>query len=110
MTEHTPGPWAFVQEDDSSDGIITFLITVDERTDLQDIARVWGDELLECATGLDVVRGTGEANARFIAAAPDMEKALEMYIQAADTESPCVELFIWAEEAARAALAKARGE
>ena len=51
-----------------------------------------------------------EANARFIAAAPDMEKALEMYIQAADTETPCVELFIWAEEAARAALAKARGE
>ena len=51
-----------------------------------------------------------EANARFIAAAPDMEKALEMYIQAADSEAPCVELFIWAEEAARAAIAKAKGE
>ena len=51
-----------------------------------------------------------EANARFIAAAPDMEKALEMYIQAADSQVPCVELFIWAEEAARAALAKAKGE
>ena len=51
-----------------------------------------------------------EANVRFIAAAPDMEAALEMYIQAADSQVPSVELFVWAEEAARAALAKAKGE
>ena len=31
------------------------------------------------------------ANARLIAAAPDMEKALEMYIQAEDSELPSVE-------------------
>ena len=51
-----------------------------------------------------------EANARFIAAAPDMEKALEMYIQAEDSEPSSVEQFAWAGDAARAALAKARGE
>jgi hypothetical protein len=51
-----------------------------------------------------------EANARFIAAAPDMEKALEMYIQAEDSEPSSVEQFVWAGEAARAALAKAKGE
>ena len=51
-----------------------------------------------------------EANGRFIAAAPDMEKALEMYIQAEDSELPSVEEFAWAGDAARAALAKARGE
>ena len=50
------------------------------------------------------------ANARFIAAAPDMEKALEMYIQAEDSEIPSVEQFAWAGDAARAALAKAKGE
>ena len=51
-----------------------------------------------------------EANARFIAAAPDMEKALEMYIQAEDSEPSSVEQFAWAGDAARAALAKAKGE
>ena len=51
-----------------------------------------------------------EADARFIAAAPDMEKALEMYIQAEDSDPTFVEQFIWAGEAARAALAKAKGE
>ena len=61
----------------------------------------------------DIITGyipEAEANARFIAAAPDMEKALEMYIQAEDSDPSFVEQFIWAGEAARAALAKARGE
>ena len=51
-----------------------------------------------------------EASARFIAAAPDMKKALEMYIQAEDSDPTFVEQFAWAGEAARAALAKAKGE
>ena len=55
-------------------------------------------------------RWKAAANARLMAAAPDMEKALEMYIQAEDSELPSVEQFLWAGEAARAALAKARGE
>ena len=56
------------------------------------------------------VTNTEPHNGNIIAAAPDMEKALKMYIDAMDSEPPSVEQFMWAEETARAALAKARGE
>ena len=84
--EHTPGPWK------AKGGLI-----------------LHGNGK---STIVDPMMPTNEryANARFIAAAPDMEKALEMYIQAEDSDPTFVEQFIWAGEAARAALAKARGE
>ena len=90
MTEakHTPGPWEI-------------------KLGLPHIIRT---SHVPFVAMVEPIGDEGEANARFIAAAPEMEKALEMYIQAEDSDAPCVELFIWAGEAARAALAKARGE
>ena len=89
MAEHTPGPWR-----------------VSSRLQVRQVKS-------EKRLVADIITGyipEAEANARFIAAAPDMEKALEMYIQAEDSELPSVEEFAWAGDAARAALAKARGE
>ena len=67
-------------------------------------------EAIAFATAQPGDRWKAAANARLMAAAPDMEKALEMYIQAEDSEIPSVEQFAWAGDAARAALAKAKGE
>ena len=85
--EHTPGPW------EVGEGTKYFYVQIPGA--LSSTIRVPKD---------------AKANAHFIAAAPDMEKALEMYIQAEDSDPTFVEQFIWAGEAARAALAKARGE
>ena len=87
MAEHTPGPWE-VQR--------SFVLGLPDW-------RVRRGSVL-------VATVDSEANARFIAAAPDMEKALEMHIQAEDSDPTFVEQFIWAGDAARAALAKAKGE
>ena len=52
-----------------------------------------------------------EANARFHrCGAGHGEGAGNVHPSGRLTETPSVELFIWAEEAARAALAKAKGE
>ena len=90
MAERTPGPWQIMEGTD--------WVIISPEVSVAAVYTPRGD------------REVRQANAYFIAAAPDMEKALEMYIQAEDSEIPSVEEFAWAGDAARAALAKARGE
>ena len=91
--EHTPGPWAAKPH---PFGGCWWVDTLDGSIQVSMATLHKGEK--------------DEANARFIAAAPDMEKALQMYIQAEDSEPSSVEQFAWAGDAARAALAKAKGE
>ena len=86
--EHTPGPWEVIPNDDACSW------------------DVWGPDLSIGAPICDVL---SEANARFIAAAPDMEAALDGLLRM------CFEDLSGEEsgaiiEVALAALAKARGK
>ena len=92
--EHTPGPWEVAPDPWWA------ITSIQDGATVATAAPLFGRFNME----------EEKSNARFIAAAPDMEKALEMYIQAEDSDPTFVEQFIWAGEAARAALAKARGE
>ena len=80
--EHTPGPWEVIPNDDARSW------------------DVWGPDLSIEAPICDVL---SEANARFIAAAPDMEKALKMAVAV-------LHLYKYQRDIALAALAKARGK
>jgi len=94
MTKHTPGPWA-----------------------VADVG-----EVVVCATGrtlCDVYSsfGTGEeqadADARLIAAAPDLLAALEAFVEAEHAASigwRAFGMYVDAVDAAKAAIAKARGQ
>ena len=96
MNKHTPGPWHFraaiqegqfvVRDRGSSGGFA-------------DIARVKGDKRSTLAQA--------EANARLIAAAPDLLDALETY-PALGVVMTDEEMWAWVEKA-RAAIDKARG-
>ena len=86
--KHTPGPWHVINE-----------------------WNVSGPEY-EVANGSIMVRDDDEsaANARIIAAAPDLLEALEMALNfIANTESEMGET-LQSGDAARAAIAKARGQ
>lgn len=95
-TEHTPGPWSYGQ-----DGIDCWTLFFDDSGD-------------GCGDGevyiSDAADDNSEANARLIAAAPDMLQALEN-IEANLTGRDCfpnrVEQSL---RAAKSAIAKARGE
>ena len=71
MTAHTPGPWAFLEaEDDLADRIGPWTIGGPK---LDDIAEVYSDE----NATVGIVRDEAIANARLIAAAPDLLEALQ---------------------------------
>lgn len=82
---HTPGPWSF-------DGPLSSII-------------VWGAEpdIRVCFMTSD---GPAKANARLIAAAPDLLEALRAFIAEADAGHVTIET----DKAARAAIARATGE
>lgn len=94
MSKHTPGPWY-----------------VDTQAKRADYIRAVGDELPgTCAVAQMCSRGgwsESNANARLIAAAPDLLEALELCLHA-------VKLAGWegdySAQKARAAIAKATGE
>lgn len=88
--KHTRGPWKWQAEDEC-------LVGPDQIVMRQD------DEGRKSFA--DYPDGTTQANARLIAAAPDLLEALEMWLSAADIHS-----FDDAKAKARAAIAKARGE
>lgn len=90
MKEHTPGPWV-----DDGDCDVT-----DRNDDL--IARTDATRAANDPTAL--------ADARLIAAAPDMEKALELFETWDNGVRDKGVSFRQVREALRAALAKAKGE
>jgi hypothetical protein len=105
-TEHTPGPWTF---DTSGEGKPCSIITSvhDEHGPDDDVCEVYGGNT-DCEK-------TREANARLIAAAPEMLSALYGLVGCLDNGSVIIDGFDRraTEEdyrIARAAIAKATGE
>lgn len=109
MSEYTPGPW-FVTEDGTMTGH-HFVVTTDEHSDdfteREDVAEI----SLPSWTKPNGLRGKkdqrhraeAEANARLIAAAPDLLEALKAVVAVAGRGT--VEF-----DRARAAIAKAEGK
>ena len=92
MTTHTPGPWGFYVEPNGDSPIV---YVVDDHCTPHDILRG------ESGFGLDITR----ANARLIAAAPDLLATLKELI---DLEGPLPGNVAWFNKAV-AAVARAEG-
>ena len=88
--KHTPGPWYAESGHKQQNGQVYWQITDGNDAIMQ-------NQFCWC-------QGSHEANARLIAAAPDLLEALEAALNEADG----VKITAW-EDAARAAIAKARG-
>lgn len=99
MAEHTPGPWKYKIVNDEF-----ILSNVDADSDAEGRMQDYGSSILEGGLVLEN-DAENEANARLIAAAPDLLAALEGLLKAANEG----ERSWWhAERVARAAIAKAR--
>ena len=96
--EHTPGPWHLIA------GPPAFIRVVNENADT--LARLYRDDVPDWRTN--------EANARLIAAAPELLAALKAIVEHIDREGPAAKewkaISEWCERgrAARAAPAPAR--
>lgn len=94
---HTPGPWEYVPDED---------IPGHREPDRVKAGKYW---ILQTNSSVSYVSNETTANARLIAAAPDLLAALELLVSdCADYpawERPCM-----AVDHARAAIRKARGE
>lgn len=92
MPQHTPGPWQIMVRDSVGDNIFT------ESKPYRRIANTYGDA------------DEFQANARLIAAAPELLAALEELTDRVDTVLHAGYVGLNRITAARAAIAKARGE
>ena len=93
QTKHTPGPWNFAKSD------------IDGRYS------IYGNGPLAYCGDTGAVNGDGEANARLIAAAPDLLVALKALVGEADLGEVDLDDDDRAKlEQARAAIAKATGD
>lgn len=102
--KHTPGPWSVGKPNKAKQRIDIDAMVFDpdlKHTQWTGLARVYGCED-QPATGMQ----KAWANARLIAAAPDLYEALELMLDYYGSHTAKVECQILA----RAALAKARGE
>lgn len=107
MSKHTPGPWAFKQGAPPSEIKLIGHIKRDipHRGDGY-VATVLSDENWRMHTaGHDECRRQAHANARLIAAAPDLLEALEEILEACNYDGVLVEMS--AEAKANKAIAKA---
>ena len=98
---HTPGPWATHKTEGNGGNIPDRLEIVgpEEGRRRSLIASIYGFKMLE-----------GQANARLIAAAPELYEALEAAYMVLKPQKSRFEEYVNAVTLARAALAKARGE
>lgn len=77
MDKHTPGPWVVdINHATGNPEFIRTFISSSDGGDMYDIANVWCDET-----------GNAKANARLIAAAPDLLAALQIAENALDMYS-----------------------
>ena len=91
--KHTPGPWrTFVWNEFAGEAVISHVTVITDNKDIAKFSR-WTDEVM--------------ANARLIAAAPDLLEALEMLAAVDFGADGSVERGALL---ARIAIAKARGE
>lgn len=89
MSKHTPGPWQLA-----------------EKYNCKDVRAVDGPYVADCNASAAIDWRTKEANARLIAAAPELLENLIGCVEALASHVPdCVEV-----QCARAAIAKATGE
>lgn len=91
MAEHTPGPWEWEKPYQYSDGSTSWALSSNGRLVLRHAASTWT---------------VSDANARLIAAAPELLKALRALFDASDLDTTPLHIY----QAARAALAKAEGQ
>lgn len=94
MSQYTPGPWLF---EDNRDG--TFSVWT-RQPHIGTLVTVHDEDM----NGAYPV----EANAKLIAAAPDLFEALSEFLELYETDEGCIELPQYC--AATAAIAKARGD
>jgi hypothetical protein len=87
-TKHTPGPWRYQENSDAYTHIVR------AGTD---------DYICGCGQGSD---GTCEANARLIAAAPELLEALEEFVASRGASTDFARAYVKAE----AVIRKAKGE
>ncbi len=90
-TKWTPGPWELA-----------------DKYNCTDVRAVDGPYVADCNASAAIDWRTKEANARLIAAAPELYEALENLRKLYDTDEGCRSMPEY--QAAIAALAKARGE
>jgi hypothetical protein len=93
MIKHTPGPWHYRRGDEWSHSVVTHHGTLPDGSQ-------------NCWTVADINKmrePEHEANARLIAAAPELLEALKELLPGADAMG-------WNTEKARAAIAKAEGQ
>ena len=101
--KHTAGPWVLGE---SSDGRHFRAVNAREHSELATVVWVMEDDDMEGAQSPEC-----EANARLIAAAPDLLEALEMCTKAMASVLPDFNPYDQAAyDKARAAIAKAKGE
>lgn len=103
MSGHTPGPWGFQKDEDCMgrqlDDLVKWVITAEDGDLWISTGPTWDPEHSE----------ESEANARLIAAAPELLEALmnaSGVLQSYSTQSKTAEI---CEKMARAAIAKATG-
>lgn len=97
MSGHTPGPWRFAHDNDSAPGIAHIYAGAETGNDVLEatnVATLYGQ-------GVDSKSAT-MADARLIAAAPELLEALERLVVACEPMG-------WGCNEARAAIAKATG-
>ena len=99
---HTPGPWIVCECDESA-----IVYIEQDRGALHDEEPSTIGEIDLAGDGID--KDTGLANARLIAAAPDLLAACEELVRGFDGETDCTELLDMIDKVARAALSKAKG-
>lgn len=104
MSAHTPGPWTYEADQDDLGG---FVIELGDTTEIQRI-----EQVIEYAEGLFPEDGdqwdTADANARLIAAAPEMYEAAREMV--AELDAGELGRVSHAREKLRRAVARARGE
>jgi hypothetical protein len=106
-TKHTPGPWQVGRGIDDAHMCEVMTAAYAERPNLSPshklVCRTWAPDGQPLASFIGFSRRECLANARLIAAAPDLLAALEGVLRVADRATDEF-------DAARAAIAKAKGE
>jgi hypothetical protein len=115
MSAHTPGPWIVLEQrhpykDGSKSHIERSIYTQQINPQLKDH---WPVVCMSIGIGMDGEKAVSfvhieEANARLMAAAPDLLEALRCLLDCSDHQNP--EVWDAAVNQARAAIAKATGE
>ena len=103
MTEHTPGPWRTVQEADYEPPEMSVCMIVENAVPDRDETAIHIAFAFGCTE-------QAQADARLIAAAPELLAACETAIHALRLSESCQDEINDATDLIRAAIAKARGE